>query len=181
MRTISVLLAAVLATALAGGCEAGSAEDSPPAAAGRSATPAYGPAVVHLDGVRGLRFGATEADLTARGVVVRDVPGCGPRAVDTPGATPVFVAGTLALVWADQPLRTPDGVSAGDPVAKVRAAHPNAVELRAPRGSYRFDGLLAPTGDRAYLFLHDGRAVRKLIVGYADAARALFNEGFSGC
>jgi hypothetical protein len=53
--------------------------------------------------------------------------------------------------------------------------------LTAPPGTYRFDGLLARQGDRAYLFLHDGRTVRKTVAGYADYAQRLFDEGFGTC
>jgi hypothetical protein len=128
-----------------------------------------------------MRFGDTERALTERGVVVRDVPQCGPRMVRPSGASPIFVDGKLALVWADPPLRTPEGVSVGDAVTKARTAYPAAKPLSAPAGSYRFNGLLAASGDRAYLFLHDGRTIQKLIAGYADQAQTLFEQGYAGC
>lgn len=140
-----------------------------------------GSAVVTYDGVRELRFGDTERDLTDRGVVIRDAPDCGPQVVASTGIGPVFIDGRLALVWADPPLHTPEGISVGDSLAATRAAYPGATELTAPRGSHRFDGLLAAHGDRAYLFLHDGRTVQKLIAGYERHARALFRQGFAGC
>ncbi|WP_405104138.1 hypothetical protein [Micromonospora sp. NBC_01412] len=45
----------------------------------------------------------------------------------------------------------------------------------------REDPLRARRSDRAYLFLHDGRTVRKIIAGYADWARRLFAEGHGPC
>lgn len=138
-------------------------------------------AVVTYQGVRELRFGDTERDLTDRGVVIRDEPECGPRVAASTGIGPVFIDGRLALVWADPPLHTPEGISVGDSLAATRAAYPDATELTAPPGSHRFDGLLAAHGDRAYLFMHDGRTVQKLIAGYERHARTLFRQGFAGC
>ena len=85
------------------------------------------------------------------------------------------------LLWIDPPLRTPEGVTTGASVQAVRTAYPEATRLTAPPDSYRFDGLLAHSGDRAYLFLHDGKAVRKVVAGYTDYARRLFHEGFGLC
>lgn len=145
-----------------------------------SAEPSYGPQVVHLGGVGELRLGETERELADRGVVVVDVPGCAPRATHS-GAGPVFVDGRLTLIWADPPLRTPEGLGVGSTIAEVRRVHPDVTKLAAPQGTYRLDGLLATADDRAYLFLHDGRKVEKVIVGYADQARRLFARGFTGC
>jgi len=70
----------------------------------------------------------------------------------------------------------------GDPVAQARATHPEAEELTAPAGSFRFDGLIATVGgDRAYLFLHDHDTVQKVVVGFAEHARRLFHDGFGTC
>jgi hypothetical protein len=164
-------LAALLAltTACAGG------EDAHPPPATRP------PDVVDYQGVRQMRFGETEGALTDRGVVVRDVPRCGPRMARPDGTGPVFVDGRLALVWADPPLRTPEGITVGSALADVRRAYPAGNDLAAPGGSYRFSGLITTEGDRAYLFLHDGRKVQKLIVGYARHARTLFQQGYAGC
>jgi hypothetical protein len=164
---LAVLVA--LTTACAGG------GDAPPP----PATP--GPDVVNYHGVRQMRFGETERALTDRGVVVRDVPRCGPRMARPNGVGPVFVDGRLALVWADPPLRTPEGIAVGSALADVRRAYPAANNLAAPAGNYRFSGLITTEGDRAYLFLHDGREVQKLIVGYARHARTLFQQGYAGC
>jgi len=171
--------AAVLAllAAFAAGCTDGSA--SPPPRAGPTATPASD--VVDFDGVREMRFGQTERELTDRGVVVRDIPRCGPRMARPTGAGPLFVDGRLALMWADPPLRTPEGIAVGSTVADARRVYPAASDLAPPAGTYRFGGLMNTRGDRAYLFLHDGRAIQKVIVGYARHARTLFAEGFTGC
>ena len=85
------------------------------------------------------------------------------------------------LLWVSRPVATPEGVTDGTPVAQVRARYPRAVRLTAPEGTYRFDGLLARRGDRAYLFLHYGRVVRQTIAGYASWARRLFDEGHGPC
>jgi hypothetical protein len=160
---------------------AGCGDDERPAPPKASAPASYGPDIVHYGGVRELRFGDTERDLTNRGVVVRDVPQCGPRMARPTGASPVFVDGRLALVWADPPLRTPEGIAVGAALADARRAYPAATAVAAPAGSYRFNGLLAASGDRAYLFLHDEQKIQKLIVGYAKDARTLFEQGFTGC
>ncbi|HEU5110828.1 MAG TPA: hypothetical protein VFT95_19990 [Micromonosporaceae bacterium] len=172
--------AAALAALLALTSACGGGGDAPPPP-GPSPTAASAADIVDLQGVRQMRFGETERDLTDRGLVVRDVPRCGPRMARPNGAGPVFVDGRLALVWADPPLRTPEGIGVGSGVSDVRQAYPAANALSAPAGSYRFGGLIATEGDRAYLFLHNGEEVQKLIVGYARHARTLFEQGYAGC
>lgn len=54
----------------------------------------------------------------------------------------------------------------------------NAGLVFADRGTQRFDGLQARVGDRAYLFLHDGHEVRKIIAGSAEWAERLFDGGY---
>ncbi|MGS2612952.1 hypothetical protein ACVCAH_00215 [Micromonospora sp. LZ34] len=137
--------------------------------------------VVGLDGLPDIEFGDTESELTRRGILRTDVAACGPTLAGHETVSPVFVEDRLVLLWLGDPVRTPEGVTAGTPVDQVRAHYPDAVRLRAPQGTYRFDGLLARRGDRAYLFLHDGRTVRKIITGYADWARRLFDEGQGPC
>lgn len=173
---VGLMCLTVLSTACSGGHD-----EHPPAPPGASTGSSYGPDVVHLGGVHQMSFGDTEEELTDRGVVVRDVPECGPRMKQPTGASPVFVDGKLALVWADPPLRTPEGVAVGTSLAEARKAYPDATALAAPAGSYRFNGLLGVRGDRAYLLLHDGQQVQKLIVGYAEHVRTLFEQGFAGC
>ncbi|SBT49253.1 hypothetical protein [Micromonospora auratinigra] len=137
--------------------------------------------VVGLDGLRNAAFGDTEEDLTRRGVLRTDVDACGPTLAGHGAVSPIFVDDRLVLLWLDDPMSTPEGVSVGTPVAEVRAAYPAAVALTAPHGTHRFDGLLARDGDRAYLFLHDGVTVREIIAGYADWARRLFDDGYGPC
>ncbi|MEU2615142.1 hypothetical protein ABZ570_26710 [Micromonospora sp. NPDC007271] len=146
-----------------------------------SARPVGAAEVVSLDGLRNAEFGATEAELTRRGMLRTDLDACGPTLAGHGSVSPIFVDDRLVLLWLDDPMSTPEGITAGTPVSEVRDAYPSAVELAAPQGTYRFDGLLARDGDRAYLFLHDGTSVRKIIAGYADWARRLFDEGYGPC
>src|SRR6185436_18478234 len=97
----------------------------------------------------------------------------GPQLVDVPKVSPIFVDDRLVVLWAEPPMHTPEGLGVGSPVDRVRAAYPG--------GTYRFDGLLVTRGDRAYLFLHDTATVRKLIVGYVQYAKLLFDQGYSAC
>ncbi|MBQ1042921.1 MULTISPECIES: hypothetical protein [unclassified Micromonospora] len=137
--------------------------------------------VVSLEGLRDAEFGATEADLTRRGVLRADEEACGHALVGHGAVSPIFVDDRLVLLWLDDPMSTPEGISAGTPIGEVRTAYPGATDLPAPPGSHRFAGLLARDGDRAYLFLHDGLTVREIIAGYADWARRLFDEGYGPC
>ncbi|WFE37295.1 hypothetical protein [Micromonospora sp. WMMD998] len=137
--------------------------------------------VVSLNGLRNAEFGATEDDLTRRGLLRTDEEACGPTLAGHGSVSPIFVDDRLVLLWLDDPMTTPEGIGAGTPVGEVRAAYPGAAALPAPPGSHRFAGLLARDGDRGYLFLHDGVTVRKIIVGYANWARRLFDEGYGPC
>ncbi|MFY1596979.1 hypothetical protein [Micromonospora sp. WMMD737] len=137
--------------------------------------------VVDLNGLRDIEFGDTEDELTRRGILRSDVDACGPALAGYDTTSPIFVDDRLVLLWLGEATRTPQGVTAGMPVEEVRSRYPSLRELDAPQGTYRLDGLLARQGDRAYLFLHDGRAVKKIIAGYADWAQRLFDEGHSPC
>ncbi|MEH1102139.1 hypothetical protein [Micromonospora sp. CPCC 205561] len=137
--------------------------------------------VVDLNGLRDVEFGDTEDELTRRGILRSDIDACGPSLAGHDTTSPIFVDDRLVLLWLGDSTRTPHGITAGIPVAEVRARFPSAHELDAPQETYRFDGLLARQGDRAYLFLHDGRAVTRIIAGYADWAQRLFHEGHSPC
>ncbi|MDG4794447.1 hypothetical protein [Micromonospora sp. WMMD1082] len=137
--------------------------------------------VVDLDGVADIDFGDSESELTRRGILRTDVDACGPTLAGHDMISPIFIEDRLVLLWAGDPVRTPEGIAAGTPTAEVMASYPTVRKLRAPQGTYRFDGLLARDGDRAYLFLHDGRTVRKVIAGYADWAQRLFVEGHAPC
>lgn len=137
--------------------------------------------IVDLDGLADVDFGATERELARRGILRTDVDACGPTLAGHDEISPIFIDDRLVLLWAGDPVRTPEGISAGSPIAEVRARYPTVRDLHAPQGTYRFDGLLARDGDRAYLFLHDGQTVRKIIVGYATWAHRLFVDGHAPC
>ncbi|MFC0030627.1 hypothetical protein ACFFMM_13975 [Micromonospora chaiyaphumensis] len=137
--------------------------------------------VVSLDGLGNAAFGATEEDLTRRGVLRTDEDACGPTLAGHGSVSPIFADDRLVLLWLDDPMSTPEGITVGTPVDAVHDAYPSVVGLDAPQEMHRFDGLLARNGDRAYLFLHDGTTVRKIIAGYADWARRLFDEGYGPC
>lgn len=139
------------------------------------------PDVVSHSGLATIELGSTRTELVRGHGLVQAESDCAPRLPAYPSASPVFDAGRLVLLWAHPPLRTPDGLAVGSPVDAVRAAHPDAEALAAEPGSYRFDGLLAVTGDRAYLFLHDQAQVQKLLVGYEEPARRLFHENVGAC
>lgn len=137
--------------------------------------------VIDLNGLHDVEFGDSEQELARQGVLRSQVETCGPALAEHETVNPIFVENRLVLLWASQPVRTPEGVTAGTPVSTVRTAYPSVTRLTAPAGTHRFDGLLARKGDRAYLFLHDGRIVRNTIAGYAEYAEKLFDEGYSPC
>jgi hypothetical protein len=178
MAAIRLFLLALVAL-LVGGCASAAGEPSPQPRV--LAAPTYGPDVVHHHGVQDVEFGDTMDQLTQRGEIVDDIEACGPRLAGLPNASPVFADGRLVLVWAYLPLRTPEGLGVGAPLGTVRSAYPDLIELAAPAGTYRFNGLMMVDDDRAYLFLHDGRTVQKLVVGYREYAQRLFDEGFGTC
>jgi hypothetical protein len=155
-------------------------ERSSPAYA-TSAAPATRTDVVDFDGVRDVRLGQSEADLTARGALARPVDACGPVLTAVHEASPVVANGELVLMWVNPPLETPEGVGVGTPVAAARTAYPQAAIMKAPAASYQFDGLMVTNGDRAYLFMHDGHTVRKAVVGYTDDVQRLFVHGVGNC
>ena len=137
--------------------------------------------MVDLNGLRNVEFGDTEDELTRRGILRTDVDACGAALAGHDTVSPIFVDDRLVLLWLGDTAGTPEGVTIGTPVTEVWARYPRVRELDAPQGTYRFDGLLARQGDRAYLFLHDGEVVRKVIAGYADWAERLFADGHSPC
>jgi hypothetical protein len=137
--------------------------------------------VVDLNGLRNVEFGDTEQELTRRGVLRSDVDACGPVLAEHEAVSPIFVDDRLVLLWVDDPTRTPEGVTVGTPISEIWSSYPSVTRLHAPQGTYRLDGLLARRGDRAYLFLHDGKTVRKTIAGYAEWAQRLFDEGYGPC
>lgn len=141
----------------------------------------YGPDVVHLEGIRNIEFGDSEQELTERGVLRPEPEPCAAHLTGLATVGPVFADDRLVLMWVTPPMHTPEGVTVGTSINTVQARYPAATELTAPQGTYRFDGLMAQEGDRAYLFLHDGQVVRKTVAGYADYAQKLFDEGFGTC
>lgn len=143
--------------------------------------PAGSVEIIGLNGLQNIEFGATEDELTRRGILRTSLDACGPVLAGHDTVSPVFVEDKLVLLWVGDPMRTPEGITAGSPVNQVWDRYPEVSRLRAPQGTHRLDGLLARSGDRAYLFLHDGRTVRKTIAGYADWARRLFAEGAGPC
>ncbi|ASW57079.1 hypothetical protein [Plantactinospora sp. KBS50] len=142
---------------------------------------AAGNGVVSLTGLPDLALGSSERELSRRGVLDDRAAPCGPQLADEPTADPVFAGDRLVLLWANDRTSTPEGVHAGTSLIQARATYPQARPLTAPPGTYRLDGLLVRQGDRAYLFLHDGRTVRKTVVGYADYAQRMFDDGFGTC
>ncbi len=141
---------------------------------------AQGPDIVHFQGVRDVRFGASRAELGSRLDTSR--AGCSTQVTGMPQGNLVFAADDrLVMMWFDAPLHTPEGVSTGSTLQDVRAAYPGSQVLTAPAGSHRFDGLLITQGDRGYLFLHDGVTVQKAVAGYSDYLTRLFNTGFGSC
>ncbi|MEV4809151.1 hypothetical protein AB0J96_04765 [Micromonospora avicenniae] len=137
--------------------------------------------VLDLDGLPEVEFGDTEDELARRGALGTDVGGCGRTLTGHSTTNPVFIDDRLVLLWLGDSTRTTEGVGVGSPVQQVRTRYPELTPLHAPQGTYRLDGLLARDGELAYLFLHDGRSVRKIIAGYADWALRLFAEGQGPC
>jgi hypothetical protein len=175
-----VRLAAALAIALLGlsGCTA--ATGGP--ASSLSATGTTPTNVIDFAGLPGIAIGASRAELTKAGAITTAGPGCGPSFASLPNASPVFDADRLVLIWAYQPLHTPEGVSVGSSIEAARKAYPSAVDLSAPAGSHRYPGLLV-TGpdDLTYLMLYDSSQVQKLVVGMQKYARMLVDTGFGAC
>lgn len=176
------LLAGALLAVLAGA--GGCAADVPVGVANptSASSPAAGPDVADLSGLADLKVGASLADLVAAGVVVRTEASCrGVAHATRPQVSPVFDGDRLVLIWLDPPLHTPEGVRVGSPLDAARSAYPDALVLDRPPGSTQYQGLLVVGGDRAYLLLHDGDRVQKLVVGFERYARLLFDQGFGTC
>jgi len=136
--------------------------------------------VVHATGLPGVTIGAHRGELARH--LDQHRPGCNTPLLSHPQGSLVFTEDDrLVLVWFEAPLRTPGGVKTGTPLKEVKKIHPEAVDLVAPAGSHRFDGLLVASGEHGYLFLHDGQTVRKAIAGYTDYLHRLFHTGFGVC
>lgn len=177
MRSFITLAAIATLTACGPAPQAQQAQLAPNTA---TAAVTYGPDVVHPQGVRDVRFGNTRADLDDR--LIKTVAQCNAHVTDLPQGSLVFAPDDrLVLLWFDAPLRTAEGISTASTLDAAREAYPQAKELKAPEGSYRFDGLLIADGDRGFLFLHDGKTVRKAVAGYEQYLDRLFNTGFGAC
>ncbi len=171
---LATAVLAVLLPAAVTGCTADATTPQVPVATDT-------PLVVDLDGLAGIRFGDPRDRLEQEYALTQRPGDCAPTLPDHPEVSPVFADDRLVLLWVHPPGRTPEGVGVGSPVDEVGRHYPDAQPLTAPPDSGRFDGLLVDVDDRAYLFLHDGETVQKLIIGYADYARLLFEEGFGTC
>jgi hypothetical protein len=137
--------------------------------------------VITYTGIADIRFGARATDLTTEHGLRPDVGGCVMRFGDIEGVDPVFADDRLVLMWIHAPVHTPEGIMEGSSVAAVRQAYSGEVELTPPAGSHAYPGILVRSDDRAYLFPHDGQAVRKVIAGYADYVQRLYTSGFNAC
>jgi hypothetical protein len=148
-----------------------------------SATASTNADTISYSGTHNVHFGQTLAELQARHLLPASPgPGCALHFLTFASADPVFDRGRLVLIWAYPPLHTPEGVAVGSALNAARVAYPNALALAAPTGSGRFDGLLVPDGHgEAYLLLHDGRQVQKLVVGFEPYARQLFATNYGAC
>ena len=143
--------------------------------------PAGSVEIIDLNGLRNIEFGATEDELTRRGILRTSLDACGPMLAGHDTVSPVFVEDKLVLLWVGDPMRHTGGHNGRLARRRGLGPLPGGQPAAAPQGTHRLDGLLARSGDRAYLFLHDGRTVRKTIAGYADWARRLFDEGAGPC
>lgn len=144
-------------------------------------TPSGGPYVVHFTGHGNVHFGDSRADLEKRGVLRTNVAGCAPQLATAAELGPVFDGDRLVLLWVNPPYGTAEHIAVGSTVADVHRTYPAAITLTPPAGSFTFPGLLVVQDDRAYLFLHDEKTVQKVVVGYHEHVRRLFEQGFGTC
>ncbi|WP_344079132.1 hypothetical protein [Luedemannella helvata] len=155
--------------------------------AATTATPAPAPTtgdpnVISFNGLHGVQIGQSVGELTAAGKLAEATHGCARQFVGVDHADPVFDHDRLAFIWAFPPLHTPEGIMVGDTKVALDEAYPNAERLTPPAGSPAFAGSFVrhPNGV-AYLVLHDGQTVQKLIVGAEDAVRALYTQRLDTC
>ena len=134
--------------------------------------------VVTFDGIADVHFGDSVASLAAAHGLREDPAACTRTFSDLQNVDPVVAEGKLVLMWVNAPVRTPEGITVGSPVAAVRSAYATGQDVAQP-GAY--PGIMVVQNDKAYLFLHDGKTVKKEIAGYADYVRRLYTEGFGAC
>ncbi len=136
--------------------------------------------VVDYTGTDGVKFGTTSGDLARQYGLTRKAGDCAPSLPGHPLVSPVFVNDKLALLWVSAPAHTPEGITVGSTVSQVQAAYPQATRLAAP-SAYQYPGLMATSGDKAYLFLYSGEQVSKMIVGYQQYVQQLYQSGGDTC
>lgn len=183
--TLSLLGAGGAVPGIPGSASSANAQSSPAPTIAAPGTPPERSTddapVVSATGLADIQVGDTRTALAQQHGLRQGPAGCAPQLPEYPSISPVFEEDELVLLWAHSPAHTAQGLTVGSPVDDVHAAHPNAAALPAPEGSHRFDGLLAEAGDRAYLFLHDGDEVRKVIVGSETHLHRLLQDDFGTC
>lgn len=137
--------------------------------------------VVTFTGVADVELGDSLTEISAAHEIEAPIGGCALTIDGVDGVDPVFADDRLVLMWIHAPVHTPEGIMEGSSVAAVRSAYGNEVDLTPPAGSHAFPAILVTKDDRAYLFLHDGKSVRKEIVGYTDYVKRLYEDGFGAC
>ncbi|MGA8115128.1 MAG: hypothetical protein WCA46_15795 [Actinocatenispora sp.] len=82
-----------------------------------------------------------------------------------------FDADQWVLLWPlDEGQYTAEGIGTGSPLDRVLAVYPDAEDLPAPAGAT--GALLVSRPDRAYLVLHDGATVQRILAGTEELLRA---------
>ncbi len=144
----------------------------------QSTTVAGGQDVVTFEGVGDVHFGDPVGALAASHGFKDDPSACTRTFSDLQGVDPVVADDKLVLMWVEPPVHTPEGIAVGSAVSAVRQAYPGGVDLA---GAHAYPGIMVVKQDKAFLFLHDGKTVKKEIAGYADYVRRLYTEGFGAC
>jgi hypothetical protein len=134
--------------------------------------------VVTFDGVGDVHFGDSVGALAASHGFKDDPSACTRTFSDLQGVDPVVADDKLVLMWVDPPVHTPEGIAVGSAVSAVRQAYPGGTDVA---GEHAYPGIMVVKQDKAFLFLHDGKTVKKEIAGYADYVRRLYTEGFGAC
>lgn len=134
--------------------------------------------VVTFDGIGDVHFGDSIGALAASHGFKDDPSACTRTLSDLQGVDPVVADGKLVLMWVNAPVHTPEGITVGSSVSAVRSAYAGEQDLSS---DHAYPAILVESGDKAFLFLHDGQTVQKEIAGYADYVRRLYTEGFGAC